>query len=136
MKDMLRVYILGISLRPSELAGATDKMNTVISKLDLEKDTVRTGIAKTYGISEQSHENISKKILSYNMVMDGNVLPKDNLNIKIDEAKVGGYVVSLSVIDASKLKTKIPVTSVEPFQIDFDEHGKLETKDLKITAKA
>lgn len=58
-----------------------------MAKIDMTKDSLHNATSKTYGIVETIQEDITKKILSYDIVMSGEVLPKDNLNIGIYEKK-------------------------------------------------
>ncbi len=135
LKYMLRVYILWLSLRPSELVKADAQIKWVVNKFDTSKDTLLTATQKTYNITETVKEDIPKKIQNYHIVMNWAILPKDNLKFQVDEATEGGYVVSLSIIDPKQLKMEITPDSIEPFQVDFDVDGKLETTSLKIKAK-
>lgn len=130
LKDMLRLYLTGVSIPRSSLV--QDKYKPMIavseSKYNSQQDTLFSALQKVYGVTDKVSENIESKIAHYNLVLEGNPIAKDNLDIKT-EIKTPGYLTTLSIKDPSKWN----LSSIKPINIEFDTGGKLITTEVKIS---
>lgn len=130
LKDILRLYLTGVSIPSSVLTQDTYKpmIETSARKYDTQKDTLISAIQKVYNVTDTAPENMETKISGYNLTLDGESIAKDNMNIVI-EPKASGYVATLTIKDPSKLN----LSSIKPMKVEFDAEGKLVTTEVKIS---
>lgn len=104
---------------------------TSANKYDATKDTLLSAIQKVYGVTDTVSENIETKITNYNILFNGQKLPKDNMDISIHK-KDSGYLVTLNVKNPKVLPMTPAPDSISPVNIEFDTKGQLITQNIQI----
>ncbi|EKD25554.1 MAG: hypothetical protein ACD_80C00023G0003, partial [uncultured bacterium (gcode 4)] len=136
LKDILRIYLTGVSIPASSLV--QDKYKPMIAgienKYDPQKDTLIWAIQKVYNISDSDlSKNIETKIAGYNYFMfNGKTVLKDNTTIEMIKGDKG-YTTKMTIKDPTKLNTTPSFTSINPLTIEFDANGKLITKTVQLS---
>ena len=151
MKDILRVYILGITTDTINLRLASDYVSSGTKDLLTRKKAAIESLGQSIPISEilkkiyispnetkdspeASQESVVKKIDGYTVnLMDGSnqvVLDATNLQKKIAPSSNGGYILYVTALDPTKIHPQ--ADKIEEIQIVFDKNGSLITKTIDL----